>query len=105
MIVKKSGGKVYGAQFTAAERKAMDIEIKRQLAEYDRKHAIELEALYLWQLHSAFGWGETRLRRMHDTLGPAIEELLAWYQMESDDDVWLCTKKLQNEGIDITKWD
>lgn len=33
MLVKKAGGKVYGATFTAAEKRAMDMEIKRQLAE------------------------------------------------------------------------
>ena len=29
MQVKKAGGKVYGAVFTAAEKKAMDLEIQR----------------------------------------------------------------------------
>ena len=29
MLVKKAGGKVYGATFTAAERKAMEMEINR----------------------------------------------------------------------------
>lgn len=38
MHVKKAGGKVYGAILTAAEKKAMDIEIQKELAEYDRKH-------------------------------------------------------------------
>lgn len=35
MQVKKAGGKVYGAVLTAAEKKAMDLEIQRELAEYD----------------------------------------------------------------------
>lgn len=104
MIVKKSGGRIFGAHLTVAEKKAMDLEIKRQLAEYDRKHAIELEALYLWVLHERFGFGEKRLRKLHDELGPAIEELLAWYQLDAEDDVWLCTRKLKDAGIDITKW-
>ena len=33
MVVKKVGGKVYGAVLTAAEKKAMNIEIEKQLAE------------------------------------------------------------------------
>lgn len=41
MQVKKAGGKVYGAVLTAAEKKAMDLEIQRELAEYDRKHIAE----------------------------------------------------------------
>ena len=31
MRIKKSGGKIFGADLTAAERKAMDKEIQRQL--------------------------------------------------------------------------
>ncbi len=45
MFVKKSGGKIFGAEFTAAEKKALDIEVKRQLAEYDKKHVMELDAI------------------------------------------------------------
>lgn len=104
MRVKKAGGRVYGADLTAAERKAMNMEIKRQLAEYDMKHSVELEALVLWVLHEVFGWGETRLRRFHDRFAPEIQDLVQRYQLEDDDDVWLCTQKLKDAGIDIAKW-
>ena len=53
MQVKKAGGKVYGAVLTAAEKKAMDLEIQRELAEYDRKHIAEIDATILWVLHAA----------------------------------------------------
>ena len=33
MRIKKAGGKVFGAVLTAAERKAMDMEINRQIVE------------------------------------------------------------------------
>ena len=49
MRVKKSGGKIFGADLTVAERKALNMEIKRQMAEYDRKHKNELEAMVLWR--------------------------------------------------------
>lgn len=39
MRVKKAGGKVFGAVLTAAERKAMDMEINRQIVEADRRYA------------------------------------------------------------------
>lgn len=51
MQLKKAGGKVYGAVLTAAEKKAMDLEIQRELAEYDRKHIAEIDATILWVLH------------------------------------------------------
>lgn len=54
MQLKKAGGKVYGAVLTAAEKKAMDLEIQRELAEYDRKHIAEIDATILWVLHEQF---------------------------------------------------
>ena len=50
MKVKKAGKRVFGAVMSAAEKKAMDMEIQRQLAEYDRKHIREIDALVLWKL-------------------------------------------------------
>ena len=42
MRIKKAGGKVFGAVLTAAERKAMDMEINRQIVEADRRYAVTL---------------------------------------------------------------
>lgn len=61
MVVKKAGGKIYGAVLTAAEKKAMNMEIERQLAEYTRKHEVELNAMILYVLHEQLGFGEQRL--------------------------------------------
>ena len=41
MRVKKAGGRIFGGAMSAAEKKAMDLEIQRQLAEYDRKHLVD----------------------------------------------------------------
>ena len=50
MIVKKAGGKVYGAIFTAAEKKAMDMEINRQIIEADKRliQHYEMPDDYTW---------------------------------------------------------
>lgn len=45
MRVKKAGGKVFGAVLTAAERKAMDMEINRQIVEADRRYADDIDAI------------------------------------------------------------
>ena len=37
MRIKKASGRIFGGAMSAAEKKAMDLEIQRQLAEYDRK--------------------------------------------------------------------
>lgn len=104
MQVKRSGGKIYGANLTSAEKKAMNIEIEKQLAEFTRKHQIEIDAIILWELHQQFGFGPERLRRFYENFAPVIQRLVAYYEMEDEDDVWLCTKLLKDYGIDIDKW-
>lgn len=47
MRIKKAGGKVFGAVLTAAERKAMDMEINRQIVEADRRYADDIDAMTL----------------------------------------------------------
>lgn len=47
MRVMKSKGRVYGADMTAAEKKAMQIEIQRQFADFEAKHINELDAVIL----------------------------------------------------------
>lgn len=104
MHVKKIKGKVYGAQLTTAEKKAMDMEIQRELAEYDRKHALELDALILWVLHDQFGFGPKRLRQFYDSFTVSIDDLLKRYEMDASDQVWLCTHMLKQYGIDLEMW-
>lgn len=104
MRVKKAGGKVYGADFTAAERKAMNLEIQRQLAEYDRKHANEIDAIILWQLHVQFGFGAKRLRRFYDRFKAEYFDLVDRYEMDESDNIWLNTYKLKEIGVDIEAW-
>lgn len=104
MRVKKTMGKVYGMDMTAAEKKAMSIEIQRQFADFEAKHIDELEALILWHLHEEFGFGRKRLKRFYDTFRPHISALLERYVMEDSDKVWLCTYKLKQYGIDINEW-
>lgn len=103
MQIKKSGGKIFGAIFTASEQKAIDMEIQRQLADYDKKHADELDSMILWQLHEQLGFGPKRLKRFYKNFAPAVEELRKRYEIEDSDQVWLCTRKLKEYGIDLEK--
>lgn len=91
-------------KLTSAEQKAFDIEIKRQMAEYDKKHIREIEALILWVLHEQYGFGKKRLKRFYDSFDMEIAALLERYVMNENDDVWLCTRKLKDAGIDISEW-
>lgn len=105
MTIKKVGGRIFGAALTAAEQKAMNMEIQRQLAEYDRKHALEIDAMVLWALHKQFGWGKKRLRKLYNSLAGEIDALVQRYEMNEKDEVWLCVQKLKDDGIDIEQWD
>lgn len=105
MVVKKAGGKIYGAVLTSAEKKAMNMEIERQLAEYTRKHEVELNAMILYVLHEQLGFGEQRLRKFFMT--GSRWRLTHW----SNTTRWtmktpsgLCTRKLLDMGIDVEKW-
>lgn len=104
MQIKKSGGKIYGAELTAAERKAMQMEIQRQFAEFNRKDTIELDAIVLWILHVRFGFGPKRLREFYECFVQGINDLIARYELEDEDKVWLCTHLLKEKGIDVEKW-
>jgi len=105
MKIKKSGGRVYGAELSAAEKSAMQLEIQRQLAEYDRKHVMEIDSLILWVLHARFGWGKKRLKQFYDSFSDEIDALIAHYQMDKEDGVWLCTYKLKECGVDLEQWE
>lgn len=104
MIVKKSGKTIFGATLTAAERKALDMEARRILAEYTRQHELEIEAMVIRQLRRLTGWGETRLKRFYDEFTPELMKLCEHYEMPEADAPWLCTKELKDEGFDIEAW-
>jgi len=104
MVVNKYNGHVYGAKLTTDEKKAMDIEIKKQLAEYDKKHSTELDAAILWQLHEHFGFGPKRLKRFYDAFIPQLDDLVERYSLADEEQIWLCTHKLKEYGIDLEEW-
>ena len=108
MRIKKAGGKAYGAVFTAEEKRAMDKEIERQLAEWDKKNARELSSMALWILHEEFGFGHDRLKRFFTAYIEGINALSArYYADEGRNDIkdgFICTMKLKDYGIDLNEW-
>lgn len=104
MRVKKAGGQVYGAELTANERKALDMEARRALAEHTRKHELEIEALVVRQVRKKTGWGGVRLRRFFDDFDTDLGKLCDHYEMDDIDTPWLCIQELKKEGFDIEQW-
>lgn len=103
MLVKKSGGKVFGAVLTAAEKKAMDMEINRQIVEADRRYTDDIDAMVLYTLRVHLGFGVKRLRRFYEAFSAEHDRLVQHYEMP-DDYVWLCKEKLKEIGVDVEAW-
>ena len=104
MFVLKSGKTVFGARLTSAEQKALDMEARRSLAEYTRRHELEIEATVLWQIKQLTDWDESQLKAFYQDFDVTLDKLIQYYEMGSEDAQWLCTKKLKDEGIDIEAW-
>ena len=104
MFVLKSGKTIYGARLNAAEQKALDMEARRSLAEYTRKHEVEMEATVLWQIKQLTDWDESQLKAFYREFDITLDKLIEYYEMGEDDAQWLCTKKLKDDGIDIEAW-
>ena len=104
MIVKKSGKTIYGAELTAAEKKALDMEARRVLAEHTRKLELEIEAMVMRQVRRKTKWGMTKLKEFYMDFVPEIMALVKRYEMDEVDMPWLCTQELKEEGFDIEAW-
>lgn len=103
MMIKKAGGKIFGAILTTAERKAMEAEINRQIAEADRRYTNDLDAMILYTLSVHFGFGPKRLRRFWEAVTAEHQRLVRHYEMP-DDYPWLCREHLKRIGVDVEKW-
>lgn len=104
-LFKKSGSSIFGCQFNKKEQAAMEQEIRRQLAEWDRKNTLEIDAMFLWFMHEEFGFGEKRLRQIYDGFAPYMKALEQRYEMKPGESPFLCTKKLLDYGINLEKWE
>lgn len=106
MLILKNKGNVYGAKLTKDEKKAMDIEINKAWAEKLSRNEVEINAIVLWVLHCQLGFGPKRLRRFFDQFNPTVKDLISRYELNetNDDDSWICTRKLNEYGIDISQW-
>ena len=81
MRVKQYKGKVYGAELTAKEQKAMDIEINRQILEADKRYTNDIDAMVLYALHKHLGFGPKRLRRFWEAFNAEHKKLRDYYEM------------------------
>ena len=88
-------------RMTKKQERAMQAEMLRQL---NSNMASDLEATFLWALHTEFGVGAERLRRFYDCVAESREALLRHYEMEEDSQ-FILLYKLKEIGVDLKKWD
>lgn len=105
MRVKKLYGKPYGVEFTATERKAMNLEINRQLMEKDEQYKEDIDAMVLYVLMAHYGWKKRRLRKFWNAFVAEHNALREYYLMnDPGDNEWLAHWKLKQIGVDIHQW-
>ena len=105
MRVKKFNGKPYGVELTETERRAMNIEITRQILEKDDKYKEDLDAMTLYVLMAHYGWRKKRLRKFWKAFVAEHRALRDYYEMdEPGDDAWLAHRKLKEIGVDVHQW-
>lgn len=103
MYVKKQNGKIYGATLTATEKKALDLEIQRVLAETYKEHEKDVDVAILYTLYNHFGWGVKRLKDFYNAFSEEYENLINHYQMP-DAYPWLCNEMLLRIGVNVEEW-
>ena len=81
-----------------------DLKSEWNLSVYDRKNELELDAIILWELHTQLGLGPKRLKKFFDGFSDSLNALVNRYEMDISDDVWLCTHKLKEIGVDVEDW-
>lgn len=105
MKVKKAFGKPIGVELSAAERKAMYLEINRQLMEKDEKYRADVDAMVLYCLMAEYGWKRKRLRKFWNAFIKVHKELREHYLMhDPGDNEWLAHWKLKKIGVDVREW-
>ena len=105
MRVKKHNGKVYGADFSTAQREAVEKELGRMMAEANEKNAANFDSLVLYVLYAHYGWKKDRLKKFWMAFCKEHKELCDRYRMYGvGDNTWLAKKKLQEIGVDVAEW-
>lgn len=104
MIVNRSGSKIFGAHLSKAERTALDIEVRKAIAENEKTYHMDMDAAILYFLHTKYGFGEKRLRDFWNGFNALHGQILRDYMVLNDEAAWVCRQKLKNIGVDVKAW-
>lgn len=88
-------------KMTVKEKRAMEIEIRKQIGENLNAMQTDLVSIVLWQLHKQLGFGKKRLLRFYKNFAPSLKELAEYYDMPESDQSFICKHHLKAIGIDV----
>lgn len=90
-------------RMTVKEKRAMEIEIRKQIGENLNSMSSDLISIVLWQLHEQLGFGKKRLLRFYEGFAPSLRALVDYYDISDSDQGFICKHRLKEIGIDVDK--
>ena len=57
-----------------------------------------------YTLFEKYGWGKKRITNFLDNMHDGLNELSEWYGMDSTDQAFLCTMKMEELGVNLDKY-
>lgn len=96
-------GQIIRVKLSRKEQTAFDNMVSEAVREAALDHEKEEMAVVAWVLHQRLGWCENGITGFMKDYYPCLRELNAYYQVDKKDSLWLCSKKLKDNGIDFDK--
>ena len=103
MTFKRFQGQIFDVELTKKEQRALDEAITQQTIEHFNEFADDFEYMIMYIFHKYFGFGLTRLRRIHDVFIAEYDALVKYYEMP-DADVYIARKMMNKFGCNIEEW-
>ena len=90
---------------SAAQKKAMEQEIRRQCVDVTKQYELDLDTVAIYILHKHFGFGKKRLQKFYSAMFKTRKEIHAYYQGESTDNMAEVAMRhhLLQDGIDVKR--
>lgn len=82
-------------------KQAIVHEVHQQCLALDKAFTLDMDTVYLWTLHSKYGWGLKRLKQFYKDVFIEHLRMREYYEV---DDLYPERYKLKEKGIDIEAW-
>lgn len=79
-------------------------QLKEGMIETIKREEKDFLAIIGYTLFEKYGWGKKRITNFLDKMHDGLNELSEWYGMNSTDQAFLCTMKMNELGVDLDKY-